>query len=160
MPGTLRNARCLARCATPAGFRPRTANAAYAGLVTGLSLALLYGALRLLFIYADNGYPDFNRTAQGGQVVGAACTPGPDCSYQRYLLLGQAEQLRAFGVTDATSFERYVLQEQLNGALLLIAGTTLPAMAGGLIFGAGGRQGRSSDATPEREAVAPSGEAA
>src|SRR3712207_5286351 len=34
------------------------ANSAWAGLVTGASLAILYVVLRLLFVYADNGYPD------------------------------------------------------------------------------------------------------
>jgi len=43
-------------------WRPRWrlfTNAAFAGTITGLSLALMYVALRLLFIYADSGYrPD------------------------------------------------------------------------------------------------------
>ena len=45
------------------------ANAAYAGLVTASALALMYGVLRLLFVYADSGYRDL---AQGGQL---ACRP-------------------------------------------------------------------------------------
>lgn len=45
-------------------------------------------------------------------------------------------QFFARGITDAAGFERAVLAEQLNGALLLIGGTLGGALAGGLIYGA------------------------
>ena len=105
------------------------ANAAYAGLVTGLALALLYGGLRLLFIYADTGFPDFNRPGQ------ETCATGPGCTYARYLRLGQGEQLAARGITDAAAFERTVLAEQVNGAMLLLGGTLAGALVGGLVYG-------------------------
>jgi hypothetical protein len=106
------------------------ANAAYAGLVTGLALALLYGGLRLLFVYADTGFPDFNRAGQ------PTCPTGPGCTYARYVRLGQGEELAGRGITDAAGFERAVLAEQLNGGFLLTAGTLLGALGGGLIYGA------------------------
>ena len=55
-------------------WRPRWrlfANAGFAGLVTGLSLALMYVGLRLLFIYADSGY---RPEPMGGQLD---CATGP-----------------------------------------------------------------------------------
>ncbi len=55
-------------------WRPRWrlfTNAAFAGAVTGLSLALMYVALRLLFIYADSGY---RPETMGGQLD---CCDGP-----------------------------------------------------------------------------------
>ncbi len=115
-------------------------NASYAGLATGLSLALLYGGLRLLFVYADNGYRD---PGLGGQIV---CTTGPQCTYERYLDAGRGEELARLGVSDAATFERFVLAEQLNGALALIALTTGGALAGGALYGLGGRPNGSRPA--------------
>ena len=107
------------------------ANALYAGLVTGITLALLYGALRLLFFYADQGYSADNR---GGAVT---CRSGADCTYQRYLAdPTYAAELRAAGVTDAAGFERYFLSEQLNGGVTLVLWTLVPALLGGLAYGA------------------------
>ena len=59
------------------------ANGGYAGLVTGVSLAILYAALGLLFVYADSG---FREAAQGGPID---CQRGPSCTYARYLDAGQ-----------------------------------------------------------------------
>jgi hypothetical protein len=101
------------------------ANAAYAGLVTGLALAAMYVALRLLFVYADSGSrPD------GSQIV---CQPGPDCTYQRYVELGQREELAAIGVTDGATFLAATLREQLNGALTLTILTMGGAVAAGTV---------------------------
>ncbi len=111
-------------------WRPRgrvLTNAAYAGLVTGVGLALLYVAIRLLFIYADSGY---RVDSQGGQL---ACSPGPACTYERYLAAGRGPELRASGVSDGVSFERFVLGEHLSGGLTLIALSAVGALiAGGL----------------------------
>jgi hypothetical protein len=106
-------------------------NAAYAGLVTGVSLALMYGVLRLLFVFADTGYPDFNRVDVNGNPVGIQCATGPDCTYQRYIADGRAQDLTSAGVTDGGSFGAYALREQLNGGtiivLLTLAGSVVAA---------------------------------
>lgn len=104
------------------------ANALYAGLLTGLGLALLYGGLRLLFVYADTGYRE---GTQGGAIV---CATGPDCTYQRYLQAGYGADLAAAGVHDGATFERWFLQDQLNGALALLALTAGGALAGGCYY--------------------------
>jgi hypothetical protein len=108
------------------------ANALYAGAVTAISLVLLYGAVRLLFVFADDGYPDFNRPGQ------ETCALGPECTYKRYLRAGRGPELEALGVRDAATFQQYALREQLNGSLGLIALTLVGAGVGGLFYGAGG----------------------
>lgn len=115
-------------------WRPRwrvMVNSTYAGLVTGLSLAILYVLLRLLFIFADSGYPDFNRTDANGAPTGIQCASGSDCTYQRYLAAGRDPDLRAAGVTDGASFGSLVVREQIMGGgiliLLTVAGSLIPA---------------------------------
>ncbi len=128
------------------------ANAVYAGLVTGVTLALLYGALRLLFFYADQGYSADN---QGGAVT---CRTGADCTYRRYLTdPAYAAELRAAGVTDAAGFERYFLAEQLNGGVTLVLWTLVPALLGGLAYGASNPrpQGRARVDPPGQSPGAP-----
>ena len=110
-------------------WRRVVANAVWAGLVTGLSLALMYGSLRLLFVYADSGYRD---PGQGGQLD---CQTGPDCTYKRQLGAGNGAELAAAGVHDAASFEAAVLREQLGGGLLLIVATLGGAVVGGIYKG-------------------------
>jgi hypothetical protein len=114
-------------------------NATYAGLVTALALALFYGGLRLLFVYADTGFPDYNRTDAAGNVTGPTCPTGPGCTYQRYLDAGGGQELAALGITDVASFERYLLAEQLNGGLILVGLTLGGALFGGLAYGATAR---------------------
>jgi hypothetical protein len=122
------------------------ANAAYAGLVTGVSLAVLYALIRLLFMYADSGYG-------GGPGQGQLrCTTGPDCSYQRYVTAGRAEELRAAGVVDAATFERYFLGEQGRFALVLVGVSLAGALGGGLLYGA---TTRGASATPAVRAASP-----
>jgi hypothetical protein len=115
-------------------WRPRWrvfANSAYAGFVTGLSMAILYVLLRLLFIFADSGYPDFNRTDVNGAPTGIQCAAGPECTYQRYLAAGRDPELREVGVTDGASFGSFVLREQIQGGGILVAltvfGSVIPA---------------------------------
>lgn len=99
------------------------ANAAWAGLVTGISLAALYVLLRLIFVFADTGsLPD------GTQM---ACTPGPDCTYQRYVRDGRADELAAAGITDGASFGAYAVREQLTGGLLIVTFTVAGALVAG-----------------------------
>ncbi len=119
-------------------------NALLAGLVTGLTLAILLLATKALFFYADNGYPDFNRVVDGA-AVGQACATGAECVYFRYLAQDPG-QLAASGVTDAASFSNVYWNAQGSSARLLLVGTTIAALFGGLLFGIGG---------PRRAAPAP-----
>jgi hypothetical protein len=111
-------------------------DAAYAGLVTSISLALLYAGLRLLFIYADSGFPSYNQTDGAGQPTGMTCAAGPGCAYQRYLDEARTDPAFAAAladahVTDTASFEAYVLREQLDGGLVLVAMVLGGALVGG-----------------------------
>ena len=122
-------------------------DAAYAGLVTGVSLALVYAAVRLLFIYADTGYPNYNLTDAQGQPVGVTCAVGPGCAYQRYV--DQARSDPAFaaalaqaGVTDTASFEGYVLHEELDGGLILVGLVVGGALVGGAFYAIAAPSGR------------------
>jgi hypothetical protein len=107
-------------------WRPRwkvLTNAAYAGLVTGVALALLYVVLRLVFVYGDTGTrPDGTRID---------CAGGPACTYARYVEAGRGDELTALGITDARSFEAATWQEQLTGGALLVFVTTAGAIVGG-----------------------------
>jgi hypothetical protein len=110
-------------------WRPRgrvLANSAYAGLVTGLGLALLYVVIRLVFIYGDTGaMPDGSRLD---------CTSGPDCIYQRYVAAGAADELAEIGITDAATLEAATWRE------LLVTGTGLVVLTvGGSLVGGLGR---------------------
>jgi hypothetical protein len=110
-------------------WRPRLrvlSNAAYAGLVTGFGLALLYVVIRLVFLYGDSGaLPDGTRLD---------CASGPDCTYQRYVLEGDAETLAARGITDGASYAQVFLTQDmpLTGAGLLVL-TLGGALVGGVV---------------------------
>jgi hypothetical protein len=98
------------------------ANAAWAALVTGLSLALIYGALRLLFVFADTGY---RIEAQGGQIQ---CQAGPECTYYRYVAEGHGEELAAVGVTDGPSFGAYIASDVVTSGAFIVALTLAGAL--------------------------------
>ncbi len=108
-------------------WRPRKRvllNSAYAALLTGMGVAVLYVALRLVFIYGDTGaLPD-------GTSI--ACQTGPDCMYQRYVQTNQADELAGLGIVDGKTLEAAAWRE------LLVFGTGLVVLtvAGGLIGGA------------------------
>ncbi|HET7181516.1 MAG TPA: hypothetical protein VFI15_04720, partial [Candidatus Limnocylindrales bacterium] len=59
-------------------------NSLLAGVVMGLTLAILLLGNKALFFFADSGYPDFNRV-ENGAPVGETCQSGADCVYHRYL---------------------------------------------------------------------------
>jgi hypothetical protein len=101
-------------------------NAGYAGLVTGLGMAVIYAALRLLFVFADTGY---RPEGAGGQLT---CVAGPACTYLRYVEDGGAADLAAVGVTDGATFADYVLREQLTAAIILVALTLAGALVAGV----------------------------
>ena len=97
-------------------------NALWAGVVTGVSLALIYVSIRLVFIYGDTGaLPDGTRLN---------CQTGPDCIYMRYVNLGQAGELATLGITDGPSLEAATWRE------LIVTGTGLVLLTlGGAAIG-------------------------
>ncbi len=118
-----------ARSARGPGHWPRlVANSVFAGLATGLALAIFLIGVKALFFVADDGYRD---PGLGGRI---SCVRGADCVYERYLE-GQAAALRAIGVTDAASFSTFYWSQQWGTAGLLIELTTGFGLAGGLIYG-------------------------
>lgn len=111
-------------------WRPRRrvlANAAYAGIVTGLGMALLYVAIRLVFLYGDGGsLPDG---------TSLTCRTGPDCTYARYVDAGQANELAVLGIIDAQSLETVVWRELAGTGTLLVLLTAGGGLVGGTIRG-------------------------
>jgi hypothetical protein len=109
-----------------ARWRPRWrlfANAGFAALVTGISLAVFYIALRLLFIYADSGY---RPETMGGPLD---CANGPACTYQR-LIEDDARRtaLADDGVTDVASYTGFVWRTSAEWSLQLTAFTVIGAL--------------------------------
>jgi len=108
-------------------WRPRhrvLANATYAGLVTGLAMALFYVLIRLVFVYGDSGaLPDG---------TSLTCRTGPDCTYQRHVAVGQSGELAQIGITDGASYEAAAWRELVaTGAGLLVL-----TLAGSAVGGA------------------------
>ncbi|HYN69528.1 MAG TPA: hypothetical protein VEX41_04895 [Candidatus Eisenbacteria bacterium] len=104
------------------------ANAVFASLATGLTLAALLLAVKALFFFADDGYRD---PGLGGRI---SCAGGADCVYQRYLER-EGGALRDVGVTDATSFSAYYWAQQALTAELLVAAPTAFGLIGGVLYG-------------------------
>jgi hypothetical protein len=113
----------------PRAWRRTLVNALYAGLLTGLTLALLLLVVKALFFYADNGF--------GGGPSGAAlsCQTGPDCVYARYLAAGRGPAMEAAGVKDVGTFGALYWQQQLATAGLLLAMSTGGGILGGVVYG-------------------------
>jgi hypothetical protein len=109
------------------------ANGLLAGVMTGVTLALLLLVIKALFFFADSGY----RNA-GGPLT---CTPGADCVYQRYLAAGQGPALEAAGVTDVRSFTDLYWREQAGTATLLLVLSSTGALAGAGLYGITNRRG-------------------
>jgi hypothetical protein len=120
-------------------------NALTAGVITGVTFALLLLVVKALFFAADNGYPDFNRTDREGRPIPPFCAPGADCVYRRYLAVGREADLASAGITDAESFSRLYWANQLSTAGLLVALATAGGLAGGALFAAANR-GRRAEA--------------
>jgi hypothetical protein len=116
-------------------------NSLFAGVITGLTLAVLLLGTKALFFFADTGYPDFNRV-ENGVPVGETCQTGVDCVYRRYLA-AQPDELETAGVTDAASFGEVYWREQLSTARLLLGTATIAALLGGLLFGLAGPRSRA-----------------
>jgi hypothetical protein len=111
-------------------WRPRgrvLANAAYAAIVTGVGIAVLYVALRLVFIYGDTGaLPDG---------TSLTCPTGPDCTYQRYVHDSRADELAALGIVDGKSLEAAAWRELLATGAGLVVLTLVGGLVGGAIRG-------------------------
>ncbi len=111
-------------------------NALFAGLVTGLTLAVLLLAVKALFFFADSGYPTFNRLDEDGKAMAPFCEPGAGCVYARYLEAGSTAEFEAAGVTDVASFTGLYWSQQASTAGALVLVTTGGALLGGLAYGA------------------------
>jgi hypothetical protein len=109
-------------------------NALFAGVVTGLTLALLFLAVKGLFFVADDGYRD---ASAGGRLT---CETGADCVYQRYLAIGRGPAFEAVGITDVDSFTRFYWGEQLSTAGSYVVLSLGGALIGGLLYGAANRR--------------------
>lgn len=105
-------------------------NAAWAGLITGVTYAALFLGVKALFVNLDSGGRDLS---MGGPI---ACEKGMDCVYQRYLLAeGGPEVLTAAGVTDASSFSNLYWDLQRNSAATTLGLSLGGALAAGAMFG-------------------------
>jgi hypothetical protein len=109
-------------------------NALLAGVVTGLTTAVLYLGVKSLFFVADDGYRD---ASIGPRLE---CETGPGCVYERYLADGKGPQLEAQGVTDVDSFTAFWIQGQLTTAGSFIVLTVGGALFGGVMYGATNRR--------------------
>lgn len=104
-------------------------NGLFAGVVTGLTAAVLLLAIKGLFFYADNGFRD---PGLGGTI---SCRPGPDCVYQRYLQAGRGPDLARAGVTDAATFTGLYWREQFGNAGTIVLLTVLGGLGGAGLYG-------------------------
>jgi hypothetical protein len=111
-------------------------NAAFAGLVTGLTLAAFLIVVKALFFFGDNGYPDFNRIdAKTRQAVPPSCVSGAGCVYARYVLIGDGPQLAAAGITDASTFTSFYWGQQASSTGTILVLTLLGGLGGGVLYG-------------------------
>jgi hypothetical protein len=121
------------------------ANALFAGLVTGLTYALLFLAVKALFFSIDGGYRD---SASGGPLK---CTTGADCVYQRYVAAGQGPAFEEAGITDVGTFSGFYWSQQLSTAGLTFLLSVGGALGGGFMYGITNRR------KPEDAEAAPAG---
>ena len=129
-------------------------NAAFAGLVTGLTMAAFLIVVKGLFFFGDNGYPDFNRIdAKTRQAVPPSCVSGAGCVYARYLLIGDGPQFAAAGITDVDRFTSFYWGQQLSATGTVLVLTLLGGVGGGLLYGTFRPRGESQASS--RSSVAP-----
>jgi hypothetical protein len=103
-------------------------NALYAGLLTGLTMAILLLAVKALFFYGDNGY----RPADLGGSL--SCSGGAECVFQRYRA-DSGDELAAAGITDASTFTGFYWGQQLSSAGTVLVLTLLGGLGGGVLYG-------------------------
>ncbi len=124
-------------------WRRVIANALLAGVVTGLTYAVLMPGVKAIFFSADNGYRD---ASMGGPL---ACERGADCVYQRYLaFVDNPAAFEAAGVTDVESFTAYYWSQQVATSGQMLVFSVAGALFGGLMYGVTNRR------KPEPEAQA------
>jgi len=110
-------------------WRKLLLNGLFAGLVTGLTTAVLLLAVKTLFFFADDGYRD---PGLGGSIT---CDGGAACVYERYLDFGKGPELDAAGVHDVASFTSFYWSAQFQSAGMLVVLTTLGGLGGAGIYG-------------------------
>ena len=111
-------------------------NALFAGLVTGLTLAAFLLAVKALFFFGDNGYPDFNRIDPKTKApVPPACESGAGCVYARYLAVGNGPEFAAAGITDVSTFTGFYWGQQLSASGTVLVLTLVGGLGGGLLYG-------------------------
>ena len=119
------------------------ANALFAGVATGLTLAALLLAVKALFFFADNGYPTFNRAdPETLQPIPPFCEAGGGCVFARYEV-DHAAELTAAGITDASSFTGFYWGQQAASAETVLVLTILGSLGGGVLFGTFGPKTRT-----------------
>ncbi|HLO35306.1 MAG TPA: hypothetical protein VK194_04460 [Candidatus Deferrimicrobium sp.] len=112
------------------------ANAAFAGLVTALTMAAFLLVVKALFFFGDSGYPDFNRVdAQTHQPVPPSCASGAGCVYARYLAIGDGPAFAAAGITDVASFTSFYWGQQASSSGTVLVMTLLGGLGGGVLYG-------------------------
>jgi hypothetical protein len=112
------------------------ANAAFAGLVTGLTMAAFILVVKALFFFGDGGYPDFNRIdPKTRQAVPPFCDSGAGCVYARYLANGDGPELARAGITDASRFTTFYWGQQASAAGTVLVVTLVGGLGGGLLYG-------------------------
>jgi hypothetical protein len=138
-----------ARSARAGGpWRRIVGNSLYAGLVTGLTYAAFLLVIKLIFFFADSGYPAFNRVDENGTAIPPTCQTGADCVYERYLAAGQGPAFEAIGVTDVDTFTSFYWNQQFSTAGLMIGLCTGGALIGGVAFGFTNRKRSIEAAAP------------
>jgi hypothetical protein len=110
-------------------------NGVFAGFATGLTTALLVLLLKVIFFYADTGYPDFNRVDRAGTPIPPYCQTGADCVYKRYVALGRDADLRSAGAVDGASFGALYWNQQFAVAGALLLATTAGGLGGAVAYG-------------------------
>jgi hypothetical protein len=110
-------------------------NGAFAGIVTGLSAAALLLLVKVIFFYADTGYPDFNRVDQAGKPIPPYCEPGAPCVYARYIAAGRGAELASIGVTGVGAFTTFYWQEQFGSAATILILTAAGGLGGAALYG-------------------------
>jgi hypothetical protein len=112
------------------------ANAAFAGLVTGLTMAAFLILVKALFFFGDNGYPDFNRLdAKTRLPIPPYCDNGAGCVYARYLAIGDGPALAAAGISNGSSFGGFYWGQQASSAGTVLVLTVIGGLGGGILYG-------------------------
>ncbi len=111
------------------GWGRMLANALYASLLTGVTMALLLLLFKTIFFFGDDG---FRPPALGGQLD---CQRGPACVFARYQA-EQPDQLRSAGITDVSSFSAAYWRQQATTSGVLVLVTVGGGLFGGVLYAA------------------------